>query len=144
MEPRVHAEHTHIRRDAKRVCRHCERDWAALCICVRRSTSAPGVDLEASALAVGQYRFAVGRVESDDPFAVILEGWFVATGLCPIAGALGNRDHVVVVGEAPVNLAGLMIGRSGPPCSRCRGSAASGSRLSGSGSSRIAGAHRVS
>ena len=33
----------------------------------------------------------------------------------PIPGAPGNRDLVVVVGVAPVNLAGLKIGRSGPP-----------------------------
>ena len=49
----------------------------------------------------------------------------------PIPGAPGNRDLVVVVGVAPVNLAGLKIGRSGPPLHTQPGSAAYGSRLSG-------------
>jgi hypothetical protein len=46
------------------VCRHCERDRAALCNGARRSTWAPGVDVEVSALTVGQYRLplAVWRV----------------------------------------------------------------------------------
>jgi hypothetical protein len=57
----------------------------------------------------------------------------------PIPGALGNRDLVVLVGVA---LSTLLASRSvGPdhPCTRSRGSAAYGSRLSGLGRPQIAG-----
>jgi hypothetical protein len=51
---------------------------------------------------------AVGRMERDDqdlPLAAVPRG---SQG--PIPGALGNRDLVVVVGVANVNLAGLNVG----------------------------------
>jgi hypothetical protein len=57
----------------------------------------------------------------------------------PNPGALGNRDLVVVVRVAPVNLAGLKSLGPDHPCTRSRRSAANGSRLSGLGRSRIAG-----
>jgi hypothetical protein len=69
---------------------------------------APRVDVEVSALAVGQYRLplAVWReMIKTYPLAAVPRG---SQG--PIPGALGNRDLVVVVGVANVNLAGLNVG----------------------------------